>query len=131
MKKILLGLLVLLSLFGLYWFWPGPAPRLERQEITSVQILKWNKKKEVVGQTTQESVIKNLLKHLEDSHKTRTSSVNDQPQTTPYYQLDLQEQDGQVQTVYIYEGRFGSYLEIPYQGIYRLNQSINQIVDDI
>lgn len=70
-----------------------------------------------------------LLKELEEARPTREQSLNDRPSHQQYYEINLQSNNLNTPTlVFIYEYGGKSYYEIPYTGIYTLNEGFFEIL---
>lgn len=136
MKKVLTVLAILLAAGLGYWNWPGPAPELpvatdiERVEVTPSGPI------QLKLEGTYPAVFKNpmtveekekitdLLFYLSQGRKTRQDSVNDQPSVTPSVRFYLFLKDETDRGFYVYEDAGTTYLEVPYEGIYKLNQPL-------
>lgn len=135
-KKSLLALaLVFLAGFA-YWNWPGEAPELptgndiQKVEISPSKPIKFQVggvyptvfKDKMTIETPQK--LADLLTYLSQGQKTRQDSVNDQPDVSLYVRFEVVLKDGGIQTFYIYEKGGQTYLEVPYQGIYKLKEPL-------
>lgn len=136
MKKVLLVLVILLAAGLSYWNWPGPAPELpvatdiERVEVTPSEPMRLKLEgtypavfKDPMTVEEKEKIA-DLLSYLSKGRKTRESSVNDQPYVTPYVRFYLVLKDGTDRGFYVYEDGGITYLEVPYEGIYKLNHPL-------
>ena len=61
---------------------------------------------------------KNLLLGIENSSPTRKMSVNDYPTAKLYYKVDVITSERSYR-FFIYEENAGTYIEFPYEGIYK------------
>ena len=73
----------------------------------------------VDGEKTSEKEETNFLNMLNEAKPTRRQSVNDRPTVQPYITFEIR---GKAKTLYcyMYADNYGAYFEIPYVGIYKI-----------
>ena len=64
-----------------------------------------------------------LLGAIASAMPTRKQSVNDAPYATPYYRIAILTEE-RTYVYYVYEERGVTYLESPYEGIYRIDDAV-------
>ena len=72
--------------------------------------------------------IKNIVSIILDSNKTSKDSVNEIPNTESYIVLEMVTSD-KTYTIYLYNKNEEIYLEIPYQGIYEVNEKLYEFLE--
>ena len=93
-------------------------------EVTSMTLIEGNKEYPI-----DLSQYEKLKDFLDKAVPTRKQSVNDTPNVSPYYRIDIKT-GSRVLTVYIYEQGVGTYIEIPYEGIYRSDKGLMEYVKE-
>ena len=102
----------------------SPPIRLpESEEIISVHISE-NKQNSVELETTK---IEPLLTEISKAVSTRTMSVNDYPTVKPYYLITIQCRNS-TYYYFIYTENNQTYIEMPYEGIYKADSRIYSII---
>lgn len=96
---------------------PLTYPALE--QIRKMTVVK-NRSTDPVTITEQDAAA--LLSSLASTEPTRRQSLNDSPAVTPYYRLTLVTEE-RTYIYYLYEDDGVTYLESPYEGIYRIEKS--------
>lgn len=129
MKKLLLVLFILVLIsalvFGGYLYlslFPKAEPlqHPDAESIETVYVAK-NRTAERVELTGQDLTA--LLEYVYDATPTRRQSVNDSPYVTPYYRITLIAKE-RTYMYYVYEENKSAYLESPYEGIYRIEDAV-------
>ena len=69
----------------------------------------------------------NITNVIDESKPTRIMSINDYPSVRPYYIMDILIGERTI-TYFIYEEHANTYLEIPYEGIYTVDEQIVDII---
>lgn len=67
--------------------------------------------------------IEEILKIFCDSKLTGRESVQDVPLVDDYMTIFLNLKNGEITTLYVYQENGVWFIELPYQGIYEINQS--------
>lgn len=130
MKKIFwIGLLVLIVLIaGLYKAYDNMFPKAEpiRQikvsKTDSVYIYDNNENK--IGMIDSE--IEELFTYINAAEPTRIMSVNDYPNVRPYYVVEIKSDDTYFRYM-IYEDNGKTYVELPYEGVYTIDEKVIDI----
>ncbi len=125
MKK-LLRILFLLALivglvFGTYLYlslFPKAEPLQypDAESVSSVSVAK-NRAADAVTLSAEDRAT--MLGYIESAEPTRKQSLNDSPYVTPYYRVALATEE-RTYIYYVYEEDGRTYLESPYEGIYRI-----------
>lgn len=100
-----------------------PIKQLEISMIESVALLD-NGDNEIVITDVE---LQKLITYINDAEATRTMSVNDYPSARPYYVLEIKTAE-RVFRYMIYEEHGTAYAEIPYEGIYKINKAVVDIM---
>ncbi|MFI3292617.1 MAG: DUF5301 domain-containing protein [Rikenellaceae bacterium] len=69
-----------------------------------------------------------ILVHLKMAEPTRKLSLDDNPSVRPYYKITVDTNDWQYR-YFIYEQGGAFYLELPYEGIYILNDDVSSLLE--
>ena len=102
----------------------APPIRLpESEEVITVQISE-NQQNAVELEITE---IEPLLKEIGKAIPTRTMSVNDYPAVRPYYKIEAECNDI-TYYYFVYTEDNQTYIEIPYEGIYKADSKIYSII---
>lgn len=126
MKKVLGILLVFVSSCVLaYWFWPGEEPNLPKAGVVQEIRLIQGQNEVTINQSEE---IEIFLEELGNANKTRQASVHDAPLVSPHVRITFIGTEGET-VAFVYEGRIGNYLELPYLGIYKLKEFPEVIQD--
>lgn len=126
MKKVLNILLAFVSLCVLaYWFWPGKEPNLPKAGVVQEIRLIQGQDEVTINQSEEIEV---FLEELENANKTRQESVHDAPLVSPHVRITFISAEDET-PAFVYEGRLGNYLELPYVGIYKLKDFPKVIQD--
>ena len=75
--------------------------------------------------------IADLLTALEDSEPTAEQSENDQPTGVEEYDTIKVTTADEVYVLYVYERNGTTYVEVPYQGIYKADDGLLQYLENI
>ncbi|WP_170239057.1 DUF5301 domain-containing protein [Streptococcus suis] len=119
MKKVV-GMLAIVGLCVLaYWFWPGEEPNLPKpSEVREIRLIQGQDEVTI----NQSEEIATFLAELGNAKKTRQDSVHDAPLVSPHVRIAFVIAEGET-LAFVYEGRLGDYMELPYTGIYKLKES--------
>lgn len=119
MKKVV-GMLAIVGLCVLaYWFWPGEEPNLPKpSEVREIRLIQGQDEVTI----NQSEEIATFLAELGNAKKTRQDSVHDAPLVSPHVRIAFVIAGGET-LAFVYEGRLGDYMELPYTGIYKLKES--------
>ncbi|HFI0601428.1 TPA: DUF5301 domain-containing protein [Streptococcus suis] len=119
MKKVV-GMLAIVGLCVLaYWFWPGEEPNLPKaSEVREIRLIQGQDEVTI----NQSEEIATFLAELGNAKKTRQDSVHDAPLVSPHVRIAFVMAEGET-LAFVYEGRLGDYMELPYTGIYKLKES--------
>ena len=82
---------------------------------------------ENVSAAIQPETLNVLVQHILRAEPTRRKSVNDAPAAEPCYLVRLQTSGGEFRC-YIYEEAAQVYIEVPYEGIYRSEQEVLDLI---
>ena len=137
MKKIWIALIILATFtigFATFTFFSlfPKAPELEPPE--DEQIVYCTLEIQNGASTLLVEQRETLLEYMKEARATRKMSANEIPDASKYYRITLMVDEGKLQRPYVYYvyqegGRL--YLEVPYQGIYRVDAGILDILDSI
>ena len=130
MKKIFwIGLAVLVVLIaGLYKAYDnifpkaGPIRQIKVSKTDSVYIYDNNENK--IGMIDSE--IEELFTYINAAEPTRIMSVNDYPNVRPYYVVEIKSDDTYFRYM-IYEDNGKTYVELPYEGVYTIDEKVIDI----
>ncbi|MDH6364334.1 hypothetical protein M2139_001361 [Enterococcus sp. PF1-24] len=118
-KKLFISLLFIALAAIIFLNWPKEKIQLaENESVKEIMIVAPFAASETV--ITEASDIKKVLQPLRNATKTRRSINNDQPLTQNYYTIKLAKADDTSDIFYLYAEDDYYFLEIPYQGIYKL-----------
>lgn len=93
-----------------------PIKQIDSNMITEIKISN-NNNEEINIESIE---LKELLKYLGQGQSTRRITVNDYPSVRPYYLMEFKTDEGSFRYV-IYEENGTTYLELPYEGIYKID----------
>ncbi len=77
--------------------------------------------------TVESADFSEFLVKIENTQPTRTMSVNDYPAVRPYYSVVVETPDRAYQ-YFIYAENAQTYIEIPYEGVYKANEQILTLI---
>ncbi|WP_312046262.1 DUF5301 domain-containing protein [Anaerotignum sp.] len=72
---------------------------------------------------TEKEDVEEISNYIASAKPTRKISMNDTPYNKPYYKIDM-ETDGGIYRIYLYEDNSNMYIELPYYGIYVVDEKI-------
>jgi len=70
--------------------------------------------------------LQKLLPYINAAEATRKMSVNDYPNVRPYYQLEVKTEE-RILRYMIYEEDGTTYVELPYEGIYIIDDNVLEL----
>jgi len=70
--------------------------------------------------------LQKLLTYINAAEATRKMSVNDYPNVRPYYQLEVKTEE-RILRYMIYEEDGTTYVELPYEGIYIIDDNVLEL----
>ena len=70
--------------------------------------------------------LQKLLTYINAAKATRKMSVNDYPNVRPYYQLEVKTEE-RILRYMIYEEDGTAYVELPYEGIYIIDDNVLEL----
>lgn len=131
-KALIIGLILVLcvGIFGSYAVLDCVFPKAEPiscpdlNEIESALIARNKEDYSEVGNEQLEE----LLQKISSAEPTRRMSVNDYPTTETYYKFEVSAD--RMYCYFIYEESGQIYVELPYEGIYKSDESILNLVSD-
>ena len=132
MKKktivIIVAVLVVLVLGGYMMYdniFPKAKPikQLELSMLESVALFD-NDENEIVLTDTE---LQKLITYINAAEATRTMSVNDYPSVRPYYVLEIKTAERRFGYM-IYEDNGTAYVELPYEGVYKIDREAIEII---
>lgn len=133
MKKPLISILVIaVLLIGAYLFYdhlfPYTRPIEEVLDTTMIQSITISISENTNQQNTvQESNIVQFISLINAAKSTRKMTLNETPAVSSYYIMEIQSGNW-TRTCYVYEEHGKTYLDFPYEGVYRVNKQIYDIM---
>lgn len=128
-KKFWIGLVVLIVLIsGLYKaydnIFPKAAPirQIKVSEINRIYI--YDNSENKIGMVDSE--IEEIITYINEAEPTRIISVNDYPSVRPYYVVEIKSDDRYFRYM-IYKDNGKTYVELPYEGVYTINEKVIDI----
>ena len=127
MKKriIIAGCFVILAALAAIWVLPPVAEPLELPESDQLRsvTLSYEGSSVVIEDAGQRE---ELMEQLRSARPTRLQSVNDTPAADELFRLEIEDRDGGIYTLFVYTDGDDShaYAELPYQGIYRIDDDM-------
>ena len=124
MKKriIIAGCFVILAALAAIWVLPPVAEPLELPESDQLRsvTLSYEGSSVVIEDAGQRE---ELMEQLRSSRPTRLQSINDTPAADELFRLDITEAGGNTTVLFVYtnDGDSRAYVELPYQGIYKID----------
>ena len=130
-KKIIaiIGVVVVIMLLGAYWLFNDMFPKAEPIKQLEISMLESfnlhdNENKEIV---LSEEELQQLINYINGAVPTRTMSINDYPSVRPYYVIELKTAERRFGYM-IYEDNGTAYVELPYEGVYEIDQEVIEIL---
>lgn len=123
-KKMIISLMgiVVLLILGYYLYQKYSTPTLihlpESSTISSIEITS----KAETMQYKEIEEIDSIIQRLSNSELTRKTSVQDVPLVEDYTSIILNLVNGEPITLYVYQENENWFIELPYQGIYKINK---------
>lgn len=71
--------------------------------------------------------IEEVMNYIKSSKPTRTQSFNEIPNKKPYYCIELKTTN-QLYTYYIYERNSQLFVELPYNGVYKIDEEVKDLL---
>ena len=125
-KSFWIGLVVLVVLIaGLYkaydniFLKAGPIRQIKASETNRIYIYD-NSENEI---RMVDSEIEEIITYINEAEPTRIMSVNDYPSVRPYYVVEIESVDRYFRYM-IYEENGKVYVELPYKGIYTIDEKV-------
>lgn len=131
-KKLLIVMIVLLlcvTTVGGYTALNSIFPKAEPintpsiEDIISVSLIR----NDEINATVKTEELEDLLKNIINAEPTRKMSVNDYPTAKTYYILELHT-SARTHRYFIYEENSKVYIEIPYEGIYKADSPMLDLI---
>ena len=97
--------------------------QLQMNMIESVRLYD-DENKEIV---IDDEALQKLINYINAAVPTRTMSVNDYPVVSPYYVVEVQLAERFMRYM-IYEDNCTAYVEIPYEGVYKIDKEVVSIL---
>lgn len=97
-------------------------------EITSIEIS--DTEGNLQGSITEAKQIKKFVAEISGAKATNKSTVQDMPNVDDYYKADITCGE-KITTIFFYEENEKHYVEQPYQGVYEMNTSLQELLDDM
>lgn len=96
-------------------------------EVSEIEIVNGD----VVTTTGDREVISNLIQQMATAKNTGKESINDRPNGDIACEISLKAKDGKTTKVFLYFERGNLLLEKPYEGIYAVDKSLVNTVNEI
>ena len=100
-----------------------PITQLQMNMVESVHFYD-NENKDIV---IDDEELQKLINYINAAVPTRTMSVNDYPVVSPYYVVEVQLAERFMRYM-IYEDNGTAYVEIPYEGVYKIDEEVVSIL---
>jgi hypothetical protein len=128
-KKLFIVVIVLALIIGVYYLFNSLFPKAEQIDCPAVENVISASLSDSDGLKTEinEEDIKQLITDISKVQSTRKVSVNDSPAIRPYYKIVIITEEREYY-YFIYEEYNQIYLEIPYEGIYKSDRKIMDLV---
>lgn len=97
-------------------------------EITSIEIS--DTEGNLQSSITEAEQIEKFVAEISGAKATNKSTVQDMPNVDDYYKADITCGE-KITTIFFYEENEKHYVEQPYQGIYEMNTSLQELLDDM
>ena len=97
-------------------------------EITSIEIS--DTEGNLQSSITEAEQIEKFVAEISGAKATNKSTVQDMPNVDDYYKADITCGE-KINTIFFYEENEKHYVEQPYQGIYEMNTSLQELLDDM
>lgn len=129
-KSFWIGLVVLVVLIaGLYKVYDnifpkaGPVRQIKVSETNRIYI--YDNSENEIGMVDSE--IEEIITYINEAEPTRIMSVNDYPSVRPYYVVEIKSVDRYFRYM-IYEDNGKTYVELPYEGVYTIDEKAIDIL---
>ena len=100
-----------------------PITQLQMNMVESVRFYD-NENKDIV---IDDEELQKLINYINAAVPTRTMSVNDYPVVSPYYVVEFKTTERFMRYM-IYEDNGTAYVEIPYEGVYKIDEEVVSIL---
>ena len=100
-----------------------PITQLQMNMVESVRFYD-NENKDIV---IDDEALQKLINYINAAVPTRTMSVNDYPVVSPYYVVEFKTTERFMRYM-IYEDNGTAYVEIPYEGVYKIDEEVVSIL---
>ncbi len=101
-----------------------PIKQLEISMLESVKLYD-NENIEIV---ISDEELQKLITFINGAVATRIMSVNDYPSVRPYYVIELKKAE-RIFRYMIYEEKGTTYVELPYEGVYKIDREVLEILE--
>lgn len=120
MKKI--GLVVIIIMLGIYTFHSNKKT-LDLPDTSKVQFEHVHDGDMTTAYECDESKISSLIKNIEEKSSYSKESVNDNPNNVDYIKVKMD-----TKTYYVYERNGKTYIEEPYNGIWKIPSDLYKTI---
>lgn len=136
MKKTLIsilviGILLIVAYLSYDHLFPYARPLEEVLDTTKIQLITISTSENTNQQNTvPEADTIEIISLINAAKPTRKMTLNETPAVSAYYIMEIQIEN-RVRKCYVYEENGKTYLDFPYEGVYRINKQINDIISGI
>ncbi|WP_343017403.1 DUF5301 domain-containing protein [Catenibacterium mitsuokai] len=120
MKKI--GLVVIIIMLGIYTFHSNKKT-LDLPDTSKVEFEHVHDGDMTTAYECDESKISSLIKNIEEKSSYSKESVNDNPNNVDYIKVKMD-----TKTYYVYERNEKTYIEEPYNGIWKISSDLYKTI---